>query len=101
MLTHCLIKHIIIMASRRKLKKNVNGIIDELVTECIIQELINPQIDKQKLNEIFEQLFNIKIEYVSRISYTEPGNAKNYYRNFREKFSGEISDVIAKLSNLS
>lgn len=101
MLTHCLIKHIIIMASRRKLKKNVNGIIDELVTECIIQELINPQIDKQKLNEIFEQLFNIKIEYVNRISHTEPGNAKKYYRNFREKFSGEVSDVIAKLSNLS
>ena len=89
------------MASRRKLKKNVNYIIDELVTECVIQELINPKLDRQKLNDIFEDLFKMKMHYVSRISHTEPGNEKKYYRDFRDKFSKDVSDVIARLTNLS
>ena len=43
----------------------------------------------------------MKMHYVSRISYTEPGNEKKYYRDFREKFSKDVSDVIARLTNLS
>ena len=89
------------MASRRKLKKNVNAIIDELVTECLIQELLNPEVDKQKLNDLIERIYNTKLDFVSRISHTEPGNVKGYYRKFREDFSSEVSDIIAELTTLS
>ena len=89
------------MANRRNLKKNVNGIIAELLTHCLVQEALNPQVDMQKLDEIIKELFIIREEYISRISHTEPGNAKKYYRNFRDKFSNEISDVMAKMTNLA
>lgn len=89
------------MASRRKLKKNVNVIIAELLTHCLVQEALNPQIDREKLDEVFRDLFTINSEYISRISHTEPGNAKKYYRDFRDKFSNDISEVMSKMANLA
>lgn len=89
------------MASRRKLKKNVNVIIAELLTHCFVQDALNPQIDREKLDEVFKDLFLVREEYISRISHTEPGNAKKYYRNFRDKFSSDISDIMAKMTNLA
>lgn len=89
------------MASRRKLKKNVNYIISDLYRECMFQTLLKPEIKEESIDEIVGEVFDIKVEFVSRISHTEPGNVKGFYKKFKEDFSKAVSDLIAKLSSLN
>ena len=89
------------MASRRILKKSVKSITNELMTDCLILDYLNPDVDSNKIDDILKRLYEAKLEYVTRISYTEPGNAKKYYRQFREDFSNEITKIIADITALS
>lgn len=89
------------MASRRNLKKTVNYIITDLYSECLFQELLRPEVKQELVDDILEDIFKIRIEFVSRISHTEPGNVKGYYKNFKENFSKEVTKVIAKISALN
>jgi len=45
-------------------------------------------------------LLRIDNEFITRISHTEPGNAKVYYRTLVKDFQKEISAVIDKLTKL-
>ncbi|MGL5262358.1 MAG: hypothetical protein ACRC9P_08240 [Bacteroides sp.] len=89
------------MASRRILKKSVKSITNELMTDCLILDYLNPEVDSAKIDEILSQIYQLKMEYVSRISHTEPGNPKKYYRQFREDFSNEITNILADITALS
>ena len=88
------------MASRRILKKSVKSITDELMTDCLILDYLNPDVDSNKIDELLQKIYKAKLEYVSRISHTEPGNPKKYYRQFREDFSSEITNIIAEITAL-
>lgn len=88
------------MASRRKLKKTVNYLIADLYSECLFQELLRPEVKQEMVDDILEDIFKIRLEFVSRISYTEPGNVKGFYKKFKDDFSKEVTNVIAKISSL-
>ena len=86
------------MASRRKLKKNVKYFMDDLATDCLIQEMLNPEVDSTKIDKLLERIMLSRREFVSRISHTQPGNVKGYYKQFRNDFSEEVTDIIAELA---
>lgn len=85
------------MASRRLLKKNVNYIIGELFTEC----LVNGVSDKVKTDEILTQILLVQDEFVSRISHTEPGNVKVFYKKFRSDFNTKVNEIIDAITQLN
>lgn len=89
------------MASRRKLKKDVKNFMDDLFTDCLIQELLNTEVDKDEIESLLTRIYTTRQEFVSRISHTQPGSVKKYYKKFREDFAEEASDIIAELANLS
>lgn len=70
------------MASRKELKKNINYIAGELFTECLVNSLYVPRTDKQKADELMAEILKMQDEFISRISHTEPGNVKGFYKNF-------------------
>lgn len=69
------------MASRRELKKQVNYIASELFMECLVNSLYVPGTDKQKADQLMSDILNMQDEFLSRISHTEPGNVKGFYKN--------------------
>ena len=79
------------MASRRELKKNVNYIAGELFMECLVNSLYVPGTDKAKADELMGKI---------RISHTEPGNVKGFYKKFREDFNKEVDAIIDAIGNL-
>lgn len=88
------------MASRRALKKNVNYIISELFDGCIMTLACTPSADKEEAGKITMEILKMHKEFISRISHTEPGNVKGFYKKFRSDFNakaGEIIDAIGKL----
>ena len=66
------------MAKRRELKKNVNYIAGELFSECLMQD-----------------------EFISRISHTEPGNVKGFYKKFRSDFNAKVNEIIDAIAKLN
>lgn len=89
------------MASRKKLMKNIGCIIDGLFTECIVRCNCIPGTDKEAANEIMAKLIEMDADFTSRISHTEPGKAKVFYRQFREDFNRQIELLAGRIENIS
>lgn len=88
------------MASRRELKKQVNYIASELFMECLVNSLYVPGTDKEKADQLMSDILNMQDEFLSRISHTEPGNVKGYYKKFHADFDAKVKEVIEALGNL-
>ena len=82
------------MASRKELKKNINYIAGELFTECLVNSLYVPGTDKQKADELMND------ELISRISHTEPGNVKGFYKKLRADFNAKVDEIIDAMGKL-
>lgn len=88
------------MASRRQLKKSVNYIAGELFTECLVHRTFVPGTDTQKADELMANILNIQSDFLSRISHTEPGNVKGFYKKFHADFNAKINDIIDAIGKL-
>jgi len=88
------------MASRRELKKNVNYIAGELFMECLVNSLYVPGTDKAKADKLMGEVLEMQDEFVSRISHTEPGNVKGFYKKFREDFNKKVDEIIDAIGKL-
>lgn len=88
------------MASRRHLKRDINYVIGDIFTECIIYKELVPGTDKAKADDIMVRLLQVDNEFITRISHTEPGNAKEYYRQLVKEFNEAIALIIDSLSKV-
>ena len=88
------------MASRRHLKRDISYVIGDIFTECLVYKELVPGTDKNAAEKLIVDLLRIDNEFITRISHTEPGKAKEYYRALVKDFQKEISAVIDKLTKL-
>lgn len=88
------------MANRKDLKKAINYIAGELFTECVLISLNLPEEGKQKTDEIMTNILNMQNEFISRISHTEPGNVKGFYKKLHEDFSVQVDQIIQAIGQL-
>ncbi|MDR0976297.1 MAG: hypothetical protein LBL78_00870 [Prevotellaceae bacterium] len=85
------------MASRRELKKYVNYISGELFLEGFIRCWKMPEGEKKRADEFLGEVMMLQSEFISRISHTETGNVKAYYRKFHEDFRARVTELEQKL----
>ena len=88
------------MASRSDLKKNINYIAGELFTECMVHNLYVPGTDKKKADELLGEILNMQDEFISRISHTEPGNVKGFYKKLIVDFNAKVDEIIDAMGKL-
>ena len=74
------------MAKRRELKKNSKFI---------------PGTDKKKADELMVEIMKMQDEFISRISHTEPGNVKGFYKKFRSDFNAKVNEIIDAIAKLN
>ncbi len=89
------------MASRRQLKKNVNYIAGELFAECLVNTLLIPGTDKDKADQLMAKILRMQDEFISRISHTEPGNVKGFYKKFRLDFNAKVNEIVDEIEKLN
>ena len=88
------------MANKRLLKHAINGISEELFAECIAASLYGNGGHKENSDALLFTILKMQREYVSRISHPEPGiTAKAYFKDLREKFTEQVSEVIDQINN--
>ena len=74
------------MASRKDLKKQINNICGELFADCVALKMCEQGNDEQ-LNEVMLEIWDLRREYVSRISHTEKLSERVFYKKLRAEFS--------------
>lgn len=89
------------MANRRQLKKTVNYIAGELFTGCLVNCLYVPGTDKTKADELMGKILIMQDEFISRISHTEPGNTKGFYKKLRVDFNNQVNAIIDEIAKLN
>lgn len=88
------------MASRRNLKKNINYITGELFVECLVNGLYVLGTDKKKTDDLMAEILKTQDEFISRISHTEPGNVKGFYKKLRSDFNAKVDEIINAMGKL-
>ena len=88
------------MANKRTLKRNINAICDELIVECVAASLYGN--DSHEGNDaLLFTIIRMQADFIARISHPEPGmEPRQYYKDLREKFSVQVSDVIDQINSL-
>lgn len=86
------------MANRRNLKKNVNYIADVTVGMCMIEGMNAEGEKREAISELISQVINLRSDIISRISHTEPGNVKAFYKKLKFDFNTKIEEVFNELS---
>ena len=46
------------------------------------------------------EILNMQDEFISRISHTEPGNVKGFYKKLRTDFNAKVNEVIDAMGKL-
>ena len=55
----------------------------------------NAEIDKEAV------VLKMQDEFVTRISHTEPGNVKGFYKKFRADFNAKVNEIIEAIGKLN
>ena len=86
------------MASKRHLKQTINLICEELFAECVAASLYGQ--NRESAEALIYSTLKMRNNYIRRISHPEPGMpAKVYYKDLKEKFSAEVSELYDHLRN--
>lgn len=84
------------MASRKQLKKSINLICDELFVDCVALSLCN-QGDNEQLSTLMAEVMALREEYVSRLSHTEKGSEKLFFKKLRDEFTEKVNDLSERI----
>ena len=89
------------MANKRTLKRIINGICEELFAEGVAASLYGMNNHNDNEEALLFTILKIQNNFISRVSHVEPGMpAKAYFKDLREKFSAQVSEVADQISNL-
>lgn len=66
-----------------------------LVNVVVLQD--KPQLT-EKLESIGQEILALNVDFVKRISHTEPGSVRLFYAKLRQEFSEKVQSIYAKLS---
>ena len=89
------------MANKRSLKKAINVVCEEIFAEAVAASLYGNEGYKENTEALLLSLVKIHRDYTSRVSHPEPGMpAKKYYKDLREKFAAQISELADQIDNL-
>lgn len=100
--THLFLK-IRIMASRRKLKREISLFCGDLMTVITIYAKNNQNADAEKKQLILhaaKATFDLHTEMMSRICHTEPGNAKYYYKKLRMDYGMKLNEILNDIEKM-
>ncbi len=92
------------MASKRDLKKDVDSLIFEVVSECYSFADIYPEADPAKADEIIEKAMDLQDETITKINNVDKSlsskEKKKYFNELKTEFIKKIEELFKELDEL-
>lgn len=93
--------NLFIMASRRNLKKVIAFVVDDIATEAFLVSY-GAKGNTEAWVTVFNKIFALGIEYISRINHVEPGMpAKKYFNTMCESFNADAKALLDEIKALA
>lgn len=89
------------MASRKNFKKVITYIADQLATQAFFASY-DSKADAAEWIDVFNKIFALNKDYISRASHVEPGlPARKYFDTVCISFNEEAKEILDKINALS
>ncbi len=88
------------MASKRILKKNVNYLFGDLIDECYLWMLINPEKDATKANEIVDEAVEFYDDVMSKIASRDIKDANKHFALLNSEVEQKAKELVEKINAL-
>ena len=92
------------MASRRALKKDINYLYSELLTECFKLSIISPKENHDKLEVLFNKIFLSSNDFIIRAGKPDgkdnPKLVKAYYKKLGQDLLNDVMGISKELEEL-
>ena len=84
------------MANRKQLKKSIKQITGDLFADCVALSMCGGA-DRQQLEELMKEILALHTDYVARISHTERGSERQFYKKLRQEFTNKTAELSEKI----
>ena len=89
------------MASRKNLKKVITFVVDELATEAFLLSYDADGNAEAWIN-VFNKIFTLNKEYISRVNHVQPGmSAKKYFNTRCDSFNADAKALLEEINKLA
>lgn len=93
------------MSSRRKLKKNINEIMEILYTDSVMYKVFVVNADVKAADKIIEEIAEKHLDLLKRVSADEgkqaKGRVKAYYKKLRADVVSQTNAIAKEIAALS
>lgn len=87
------------MANKRKLKKAINYIAGDLLTECVAILHFN-NTRAEDVDNVMLAVLRMQDDMLSRVSHPEPGMpAREYFRHLRHDLARATDELVEQITN--
>lgn len=84
------------MAKRRDLKKDINWLTEEVISDCLIHLDFNENTDEKKLAEIINEMITKRQELIKKIN--KP-TSKTEAKEVRKEYTQMVKDLFETTNN--
>lgn len=92
------------MASKRKLKKTMQFISSELITNTFFKSLISPKDIAEKSDKLVAEIAEFTAEHIRRVNHgggkDNPKVVKEYYRKLYADWNKGVEKMMEKIAEL-
>ena len=89
------------MASIRKLKKDINYLSYELLTEAFTFRHFHTELKEKKFDEVIKNIIALRNDMISRINNTEEGLKSKSNKQYFSKIRDEMFTMLEVMEDLS
>lgn len=88
------------MASIRNLKKDINHTLGDLIEECYVWELLNPEADTTNSQAIIDEAASIYDELLDKINTKDVESKKVHFKAINKELEEKAKVIADKVNNL-
>jgi hypothetical protein len=93
------------MASVRELKKDIDYLVFEVISDCFVFSSVHPDNQSSELSEIISDSVNFRNDLIARVNNPDgkdnPKILKAYYKTLEKDLMTGVDKLFTRLSELS
>jgi hypothetical protein len=93
------------MASKRDLKKDIDYLVYELLSDCFIYSDMHPEKENEALSLIISDAVNLRNDLIARVNNPDgkdnPKIIKAFYKSVEKDLLKEVDSLFTRLSELT
>lgn len=88
------------MASIKNLKKDINHTLGDLIEECYVWELLNPEADTKNSQTIVDEAVGLYDNLLDKVNAKNIENKKVHFKAINKELEEKARLIVDKVNNL-